>query len=70
MNLEEANQLISEVKLGVDLGILQELTDIKIKKMMLYVKPTNLQKIVGKTLTKDEMQEERAKVLQNIINEK
>lgn len=69
MSLEESNKLISEVKLGVDLGILLELTDIKIKKMLLYTKPANLQKYVGKTLTKDEMQIERAKILQNIIKE-
>lgn len=69
MSLEESNKLISEVKLGVDLGILLELTDIKIKKMLLYTKPANLQKYLGKTLTKDEMQIERAKILQNIIKE-
>lgn len=67
MSLEESNKLISEVKLGVDLGILLELTDIKIKKMLLYTKTANLQKYVGRTLTKDEMQIERAKILQNII---
>ena len=44
MSLEESNKLISEVKLGVDLGILLELTDIKIKKMLLYTKTANLQK--------------------------
>lgn len=69
MSLEESNKLISEVKLGVDLGILLELTDIKIKKMLLYTKPANLQKFLGRTLTKDEMQIERAKILQNIIKE-
>lgn len=69
MSLEESNKLISEVKLGVDLGILLELTDIKIKKMLLYTKTANLQKYLGRTLTKDEMQIERAKILQNIIKE-
>lgn len=69
MSLEEANSLISEVKLGVDLGILQELTDCKIKKMLLYAKSANLQKLLGKTLTKEELEAERAKVLQNIIKE-
>lgn len=69
MSLEESNKLISEVKLGVDLGILLELTDIKIKKMLLYTKPANLQKYLGRPLTKDEMQIERAKILQNIIKE-
>lgn len=69
MSLEESNKLISEVKLGVDLGILLELTDIKIKKMLLYTKTANLQKYLGRILTKDEMQIERAKILQNIIKE-
>ena len=69
MSLEESNKLISEVKLGVDLGILLELTDIKIKKMLLYTKPANLQKYLGRPLTKDEMQTERTKILQNIIKE-
>ena len=69
MSLEEANNLISEVKLGVDLGILQELTDCKIKKMLLYAKTANLQKLLGNNLTKDELEIERAKILQNIIKE-
>ena len=69
MSLEEANSLISEVKLGVDLGILQELTDCKIKKMLLYAKTANLQKLLGKNLTKDELEIERAKFLQKIIKE-
>lgn len=70
MELGESNKFISEVKLGVDLGILQDITDTKIKKMMLFTKPANLQKLLGNVFTKDEIEVERAKLLQNIIKEK
>ena len=37
--------------------------------MLLYAKSANLQKLLGKTLTKEELEAERTKALQNIIKE-
>ncbi len=44
----EAYKLLSDVKLGVDIGILKELTDLKIMKLYLYTNPANLQKYTRK----------------------
>ena len=44
---EEASNLLSNVKLGVDMGIIKELDDLKVNKMILYSKPANLQKYLG-----------------------
>ena len=64
---EEAEDLLSDIKLGTDLGIIQELTDSKVKELELYLKPANLQKRVGKALTGFDRDLERAKVVKQII---
>lgn len=67
---EEARELLSSVKLGTDLGIIKELDDTKISKLILQTKPANLQLRVGKELSIYEQYIERAKIVQDIINEK
>ena len=64
---EEAEDLLSDIKLGTDLGIIQELTDSKVKELELYLKPANLQKRVGKALTALDRDLERAKIAKQII---
>ena len=44
ISADECKKLLSEVKLGTDLGIIKELDDSKIKKLELYTKSGNLQK--------------------------
>ena len=63
----ECNRLLSSVKLGVDLGIIIELNDEKIKQLELYTKPANLQKFIGRNLDEYERDIERANVVKNII---
>lgn len=70
MSSDEALQLLSDVKLGVDLGIIKELNDEKIRKIELFTKPGNLQKIQGKILTTIERDIERCNIIKNIINER
>ncbi len=67
---EEARELLSSVKLGTDLGIIKELDDTKISKLILQTKPANLQLRVGKELSIYEQYIERAKIVQDIINGK
>ena len=67
---EEARDLLSSVKLGTDLGMIQELNDLKVKKLELYTKPANLQKYLGKQMENDQRDEARAKVIKQIIEEK
>ena len=49
ISYEEAKELLSNIKLGVDLGILDNLDDLKVQKLYLYTKPANLQKYLGTT---------------------
>lgn len=66
---QEARELLSNIKLGVDLGIITELDDKKVLELMLYTKPANLQKRLGKRLTMNEREIERAKLIQQIISQ-
>ena len=66
---EETRKLLSYIKLGVDLGILKELTDAKIQKIYLYTKPANLQKYLGQQYEAIERDIKRAEVIKQIINE-
>lgn len=67
---EETDNLLSDIKLGTDLGIIEELNDLKVKELMLYTKPANLQKRVGKLLDANERDKNRAEVIKQIIKDK
>ena len=69
LSSDECKKLLSDVKLGVDLGIIKELDDSKIKKLELYTKSGNLQKYFGKTLEGYEREIKRAEVIKQIMNE-
>ncbi len=66
---EETRTLLSNIKLGTDLGILKELTDLKVQKLYLYTKPANLQKFVGEQYEAIERDIKRAEVVQQILRE-
>ena len=70
LDSDECSNLLSSVKLGTDLGVITELNDMKVKKMMLYTKPANLQKYLGKVLDANQRDIKRAEVIKQIINEK
>ena len=67
---EETRTLLSNIKLGTDLGILKELTDLKVQKLYLYTKPANLQKFLGEQYEAIEREMKRAEVIQQILKEK
>lgn len=67
---EETRELLSNIKLGTDLGILKELTDLQVQKLYLYTKPANLQKYVGEQYEAIERDIKRAEVVKQILNEK
>lgn len=70
LSSEEVRDLLSNIKLGTDLGILQELTDLKVKKLYLYTKPANLQKYFGEQYEAIERDIKRAEMVKQILNEK
>ncbi len=70
ISYEEARELLSNIKLGTDLGILKELTDLKVQKLYLYSKPAGLQKYLGKQYDRLERDIKRAEIIKQIIAEK
>lgn len=67
LSSEECDNLLSDVKLGTDLGIIQELDDTKVKELMLYTKPANLQKRVGKLLDAKDRDKHRSYIIKKIV---
>ena len=67
---KETRELLSNIKLGVDLGILDELTDLQVQKLYLYTKPANLQKYLGEQYDSYERDIKRAEVIKQILNER
>ena len=65
----ESEELLSNIKLGTDLGIIKELTDSKVKKLYLYIKPANLSKYFGQELTTEEENIKRAEVIKQITKD-
>lgn len=66
---EECKKLLSDVKLGTDLGIIRELNDEKVNKLNFYTKPGNLQKYLGKQLDGYDRDIKRAEVIKQILGE-
>lgn len=64
---EETLQLLSNIKLGTDLGIINELNDLKVLKLFILTKPANLQKFIGKPLENSERDVNRAEIIKQII---
>lgn len=69
LSAEECRKLLSDVKLGTDLGIIKELTDFKVNKLLLYTKPGNMQKYFGKQLNGYERDVKRADIIKQILKE-
>ena len=68
LSSEECRKLLSDVKLGTDLGIIKELDDMKVSKLETYTKPGNLQKYLAKELDAYDRDIERSKVVKQILN--
>ncbi len=66
---EETIDLLSSVKLGTDLGIIKELTDKKVAELILYTKPANMQKRIGKELSVIEQEISRCEIIKQIVKE-
>ena len=69
ISLDEAQKLISNAKLGIDLGILPELNDSKIQKLILYTKPANMQLYLDERFETLDLDIKRAEVIKKILSE-
>lgn len=66
---DECKSLLSDVKLGTDLGIINEITDAKVKKLEIYTQPGNLQKYSGEQLNSFDRDIKRCEIIKKIVNE-
>ncbi len=66
---EECLKLWSDVKLGMDLGIIEGLTDLKVNKIRINSQSGNLQKYLVNNLNAYERDIERPKIIKQIILE-
>lgn len=69
LSSNECIELLSDIKLGTDMGIIKELDDAKVKKLFLYTKPANLQKYVGKIMDEGQRDSKRTDIIRQIINQ-
>ena len=69
ITMEEAQNLLSTVKLGVDLGILKELSDLQIQKLYLYIQPGNLQKYFGEQYERLDREMKRAEMIKQVVSQ-
>ena len=67
---QESQELLSTVKMGVDLGLINEINDDKIAKMYFYTNPSNLQKYFAQNLDSYDRDIKRAEIIKQIISEK
>jgi protein arginine kinase len=68
MSTEDALQLLSKVRLGRDLGLLQQPDKLALNQMFLHTQPAHLQKLQGKELDKEERDQARAAYLRERLH--
>ncbi|HBR03731.1 MAG TPA: protein arginine kinase [Ruminiclostridium sp.] len=70
LSSDEALQKLSDVRLGIDLGLITGLTEIDINEMILGIQPGSLQKTAGKLLNQEERDYLRANYVRKHIEDK
>lgn len=70
INSKEALKLLSDIRLGVDLGIIENVEVQTINKLMLEIQSGMLQKIYGRNLSSNERDKKRAHLIRNKLNAK
>ena len=66
---DECIILLSEIRLGIELGIIKEIKESTLNKIEVYTKPANLQKQIGQIFGGYERDIKRAEIIKQIINE-
>lgn len=69
MTSDECRALLSDVKLGTDLGIITELDDTKVKKLELFTQVGNLQKLIGDELNAYDRDIKRCEVIKSLVKD-
>lgn len=69
MSTEEALELLSQLRLGIDLGIIEGVEGKKINQLLMEIQPNYLQYRYGRELSSLERDKLRAEIIRNKINE-
>lgn len=64
---QEAIKLMSNVKMGVDMGVIKELSDNDIAKIYFYINPANLQKYFNQNLDGYDRDIKRGEMIRDIV---
>lgn len=67
MSSEESMKLLSDVRLGIDMGIIKEIKIERLNEVMLLMQPASLQKTVGKQLSPDDRDIKRAELVRSCL---
>lgn len=67
MSSHEAMQLLSDVRLGIDLGIVKGLEGRILQELLVMIRPAHLQRIMGKELSASERDHHRAELIRERI---
>ncbi|AKL97089.1 arginine kinase [Clostridium aceticum] len=67
VSAHEAMQLISDVKLGVSLGLIQEVQLEKLNRLIMMIQPGYLQKYFNRMLATDERDIQRAELVRKVL---
>jgi protein arginine kinase len=65
---EESFKLISDVRLGVDMGIIKNIDSTKLNEILLNIQPANLQKNFDKILSPDDRDIKRAEMIREKLS--
>jgi protein arginine kinase len=69
MTSEETMDLLSSVRLGVNLGLLEDITIPTVNELFIHTQPAHLQKLMGATLDGEERNAARARYLRTRLRE-
>ncbi|MCK8827983.1 protein arginine kinase [Natroniella acetigena] len=68
ISIEEAMELISNVRLGIDLGIIEGIEPIILNQLMVMIRPATLQLTKGEKLSIEEREIYRAELIKELLN--
>ena len=69
MTSEETMDLLSNVRLGVNLGLIDDINITEVNELFIQTQPAHLQKLLGRSLDSEERNSERARFLRNRLRE-
>jgi len=67
LSSDEAIRLLSNVKLGIDMGIIDYVEDKVLRELMILIRPAHIQKMYGKELVTIERDIKRAELVQALL---